>query len=167
MIMKKRKIRIRNISYVLAFVVTLILLLNLYSWAKKKDYIYVITGKSMNPTIQEHGVCFINHNYTDIKRGDIVIVDKDTEPKDLIKRVTGVPGDHIKFSYGDYYLNDEKNPDVYSEGVPYSFGPHSEYYIEDDMYFVMGDNRIISYDSRAFGPVRKDEILGKVVFILD
>ncbi len=164
-IVKKRIIR--NIPYVLAFVVTIIVLSNFISWAKKKDYIYKITGKSMYPTIQGHGFCFVDHNFTEIKRGDIVIVDKESEPKYLIKRVTGVPGDHIKFSYGDYYLNDEKNPDVYSEGVPYSFGPHSEYYIEDDMYFVMGDNRIVSYDSRAFGPVRKDEILGKVVFFID
>ena len=166
MISKIRKIHI-NIPYTLAFVITLIVVSNLFSWALNHDYICIITGKSMNPTIQCHGLCFVNHYYSDIKRGDIVIVDKETEPKNLIKRVTGVPGDHVKFSYGDYYLNDEKNPDIYSEGVPYSFGPHSDYYIEDDMYFVMADNRIISYDSRAFGPVRKDEIIGKVVFFID
>ena len=105
--------------------------------------------------------------YYDIKRFDIVVVDYPDEP--LIKRVVGLPGEKIEYRNNKLYINDKlvkENFEVNGKTGDYEIIESGESVIPDDMYFVMGDNRINSTDSRSIGPVKKEQILGKANFVL-
>lgn len=98
------------------------------------------------------------------QRGDIIIFKyPDDENYSYIKRVIGLPGDTVEIREGLVYINDDPKPleEEYLKGTPLgSFGP---YVVPQDSYFVMGDNRSHSWDSRYWTNtyVRRDQILGK------
>ena len=105
------------------------------------------------------------------KRGDIVVF---RSPKnadvDFIKRIIGLPGEKVKISGGKVYVNDAKlDESVYLDPTVYT-GPESylaegkDLIVPAGYYFVMGDNRMQSSDSRDFGPVLPSEFIGKVFF---
>ena len=84
----------------------------------------------------------------------------------FVKRVVGVPGDYLQISGGHLYVNGELVPDPENMGsVPSDYGL---IHLEDDQYFVVGDNRLYSHDSRYsdVGPISRDAILGKVTRVL-
>jgi signal peptidase I len=90
------------------------------------------------------------------------LLHKPGEQKNLIKRVIAGPGDSIEIKDGAVYVNDVELQESYihsttTHSVPYQVIPEGE-------YFVMGDNRAVSYDSRELGVVDEEDILGKVVF---
>lgn len=109
-----------------------------------------------------------------IHRGDIVVfVFPEDKSKDFIKRVVGVPGDTIEVKDGMLYLNGARTADPHahlelapSERTQSSerdyFGPFK---VPPGEYFMMGDNRDRSYDSRFWGPVTRDAIEGRAMFI--
>lgn len=120
--------------------------------------VYRINGQSMNPTLQdgEYGVAtrtIISH----LDRGDIVIVDN--EDKLLIKRLIGEPGDHVKCENNVLTINDEVVEESYTQGETSDF----DIVLGDDEYFVMGDNREHSSDSRLYGAFNKSDILGVII----
>ena len=104
------------------------------------------------------------------KRGDIVIFEQ-TETADYIKRVIAVPGDTIEIRDGHFYVNGEMldesdylESDVYTD--PDNFLMEGKVYvIPEGKYFVAGDNRSHSADSRTFGPVGEDQIKGRAFFV--
>ena len=84
----------------------------------------------------------------------------------FVKRVVGLPGDTLYISGGHLYVNDELVPDPEKMGsVPSDYGPIQ---LGEDQYFVMGDNRFSSHDSRAYdvGPISRSAIVGKVTYVL-
>ena len=84
----------------------------------------------------------------------------------FVKRVVGVPGDYLQISGGHLYVNGELVPDPENMGsVP---SDYELIHLEDDQYFVVGDNRLYSHDSRYsdVGPISRDAILGKVTRVL-
>ena len=84
----------------------------------------------------------------------------------FVKRVVGVPGDYLQISGGHLYVNGELVPDPENMGsVPSDYGL---IHLEDDQYFVVGDNRLYSHDSRYsdVGPISREDILGKVTRVL-
>jgi len=109
-----------------------------------------------------------------VHRGDIVVfVFPEDQSKDFIKRVIGVPGDTIEVKAGMLYLNGERSADTYAQfEIPPGqrvesserdyFGPLK---VPPGHYFMMGDNRDRSYDSRFWGPVARDAIEGRAMFI--
>jgi len=102
----------------------------------------------------------------DIKRGDIVIVGGAFSNGELyVKRVIGLPGETISINDGEVYINGKKlkEPWLPSDGGFSSSGELSEVKLEENQYFVLGDNRFASRDSRSFGPVTKQDIKAKVV----
>ncbi len=102
----------------------------------------------------------------DIKRGDIVIVGGAFSNGELyVKRVIGLPGETISINDGEVYINGQKlkEPWLPSDGGFSSSGELSEVKLEENQYFVLGDNRFASRDSRSFGPVTKQDIKAKVV----
>lgn len=100
------------------------------------------------------------------RRGQVaVFYDTPTLTGDpLIKRVIGLPGDTVHIQDGDIYLNGEKQREPYIHGeitsCITSCGP---WVLGNDEYFMLGDNRSVSRDSRSFGPIHGGQIIGRVV----
>ena len=100
------------------------------------------------------------------KRGQVVVFHPDPERRQdpLIKRVIGVPGDTVEVKDGGAYVNGERLDEPYIHGLEtVCYNPCGLVRLEADEYFVMGDNRPNSRDSRSFGPVHLDQIIGRVV----
>lgn len=120
-----------------------------------------VSGDSMYPTLHNKDYLFVS-KISKINKGDIVIIKRDNESRYLVKRVIGVSGDKIKFSDDKLYVNDELSEEDYinkEEGLVYT--DYSET-VADDCYYVLGDNRNHSGDSRMFGDVKEEEIKGVV-----
>lgn len=127
----------------------------------------VVDGDSMLPNLQNNNVIILNkldYKLNDIKRFDVVVVNYNGEK--LIKRVIGLPGEHIEYKdeqlYVDGFVTNEnfnhKNTNDYKlEMIGYLSIP-------GDKYFVVGDNRPDSTDSRVLGLIDKKDILGSVSF---
>src|SRR5215472_12672883 len=128
-----------------------------------------VEGTSMLPRLEDHDRLFINkfvYHITSIEHGDVVVFHYPRDPeKSYIKRVIALPGDRLRIDRGEVYLNGRLRPELY---VPEEFRDTKsmpETVIPDDEYFMMGDHRSISSDSREFGPVDRDLIYGKAVFV--
>ena len=128
-----------------------------------------VEGTSMLPMLEDQDRLFINkiaYRVGAIHQGDVVVFQY---PRDhttsYIKRVIALPGDRIRISEGEVYVNGKRLLEPY---VPSRFtDDHSmpETVLPANEYWVMGDHRSISRDSREFGPVDRDLIYGKAVFV--
>ena len=130
-----------------------------------------VDGKSMNTTLQNGEVMLLNkivYKKHDIQRFDIVVIKENN--KLIIKRVIGLPGETIEYKDNELYINGEKMDD------PYPSTKTDDFKIEDighvkvpgDTYFVMGDNRSDSLDSRypQVGVINKTQILGRAKMVI-
>ena len=128
-----------------------------------------VEGTSMLPVLEDQDRLFVNEmafHLGEIHRGDVIVFQYPRDPsKRYIKRVIALPGDRLRIDHGKVTLNGEPQPEPY---VPARF--------EDDRslppetipaheYFVMGDHRSISMDSRDFGPVERRLVDGKAAFV--
>lgn len=131
-----------------------------------------VDGRSMFPTYKDGQYLIANklvYKLTDPKHGDVVIF-KRTETQDYIKRVLAVPGDTIAVKSGALYVNDEKvDESEYLDGVITAEGAYARegitFTVPEDQFFVAGDNRPHSSDSRAFGPIKREDIKGRAWFV--
>jgi len=142
---------------------------------------FVIPTPSMATTVTAGDrvlVDRISYHFTDVDRGDIIVFEG-RGPIPLLKRVVGLPGDTLSIHDERLHVNGRplRERDVRrigGEPAPTLPGPdpsepwslHEEYVVPAGHYFVMGDNRIDSADSRWWGTVREDEIVGKAVLVL-
>ena len=134
---------------------------------------YYIPSGSMEPTLMVHDKVLVNklsYDFHSIHRGDIVVFKRppaDNTPgiKDLIKRVIGLPGETISGQGGSVYINGAPLKESWlPKGViTQDFNPVQ---IPKGEYFVMGDNRGNSSDSRMFGPIKKGLIVGRAFLIV-
>ena len=99
----------------------------------------------------------------DIDRFDIVVLQLEGEDSNLIKRIMGLPGETVEISENQIYIDGELLDDPYGYGITYNIDPVT---LGDDEYFILGDNRIISLDSRSFGKIHRSEIKGTTNFIM-
>jgi len=131
---------------------------------------------SMFPTIHDGDIVFLSKlSYlgANPKRGDIIIFEPPYKSdKALIKRVIGLPGEWMSFENGQILINGkifvENNDHTktdYGQIFPKVQMPQGTR-LGDDEYYVTGDNRDVSYDSRAFGPIKRNEIIGKALCTL-
>ncbi len=119
-----------------------------------------VSGTSMDKTLT-NGQILLLYKLVDIKQNDIVVVDKSIQGSTLIKRLIGLPGDTVECINGKIFINDKEYDDKYAYGITDDF---SKVELKEDEYFILGDNRMVSEDSRYFGPVKRNNIKGKIIF---
>ena len=128
-----------------------------------------VEGTSMLPRLEDHDRLFINkfvYHITSIEHGDVVVFHYPRDPeKSYIKRVIALPGDRLRIDHGQVFVNDKALAENYVPEMYRDMRSYAETIIPDDCYFVMGDHRSISSDSREFGVVERDLIYGKAVFV--
>jgi len=120
-----------------------------------------VNGASMYPTL-DGGEIMILNKLGKIDRYDIVVLRVENDDN-VIKRVIGMPGETIKIRNNIIYINDKKIEDKFGYGKTYNVDKIT---LKDDEYFVLGDNRAISLDSRVFGPVKKNNISGTTNLVI-
>jgi signal peptidase I len=128
-----------------------------------------VEGTSMLPRLEDRDRLFINkfvYHLSAIERGDVVVFHYPRDPeKSYIKRVIAVPGDKLWIDRGVVWLNGQALPEGYVPEQYRDSRSMAELIVPPDSYFMMGDHRSISSDSREFGPVERSLIYGKAVFI--
>lgn len=128
----------------------------------------VVDGNSMQNTFQNNERLFVSRLHylvTLPERGDIVVFNAVNSDSMLIKRVIGLPGDTVTFTETQVYINGVLIDEPYiREECERAKCPNREYEIPQGEYFVMGDNRNHSTDSRSFGTVPIENIVGRVIF---
>ena len=145
----------------ISIVVSAFIILFLYQPVK-------VEGTSMLPGLEDQERIFINkflYKFEPIERGDVVVFRYPRDPsKSYIKRVIGMPGDVIRIEHGRVYVNGVQLAEDY---VPRNFLDERSFTpvtVPERAYYVMGDHRSMSNDSREFGPVGEEFIYGKAVF---
>ena len=130
----------------------------------------IVKEHSMEPTLHENNYLLINklaYKIGDEKQGDIIVFkssleDESGNAKLLIKRIIGLPGDTVTIADGKVFINGIQIHEEYlNDGI--TTGEVNDYVVPANHFFVMGDNRIVSIDSRNpdVGCVSEDDILGK------
>lgn len=128
-----------------------------------------VNGESMHPTLKNGEIMIlnkINYRFHDIKRFDIVVVD--TKDEKIIKRVIGLPGETIEVKNNVLYINGQEVKESFlkEETVDFDLSQLNISKIPQDSYFVMGDNRDNSKDSRIIGPVKRKQIVGRTKLVI-
>ena len=127
-----------------------------------------VEGTSMMPSLVDQERIFVNkfvYRLEPIERGDIVVFRYPYDPsKSYIKRVIGMAGDRIRIKSGQVYVNGEALDESYVPPEYTDSRSSPEAVVPANSYFVLGDHRSMSDDSRNFGPVNQSFIYGKAVF---
>jgi signal peptidase I len=157
----RHEIRVWTRDLLIAIGLALVIIVFLYQPVK-------VEGTSMAPLLSDQERIFINkfvYRFEAIHRGDVVVfwypLDRS---KSFIKRVIALPGETVSIRQGVVEVNGSVVPEPY---VPPQYEDVSDYgpvRVPKDSYFVMGDHRISSNDSRVFGPVASRFIYGRAVF---
>lgn len=133
-----------------------------------------VSGASMRPTLKESDELLVEKVskwFGGISRGDIITVHMENPAfregqANIIKRVIGLPGDTVKIADGGVYINGARLDEPYLPAGTVTSplnAEFSELTLAENEYFVMGDNRGVSLDSRRFGPITKDDVIGEVL----
>jgi len=157
----RHEIRVWTRDLLIAIGLALVIIVFLYQPVK-------VEGTSMAPLLSDQERIFINkfvYRFEPISRGDVVVfwypLDRS---KSFIKRVIGLPGETVEIRQGSLFVNGQGVAEPY---VPPQYEDVSDFgpvRVPADSYFVMGDHRISSNDSRVFGPVSSRYIYGRAVF---
>lgn len=125
----------------------------------------LVNGNSMYPTLQHNQLVVFFRLMPEYKTGDVVSV-RMPSGEFYVKRIIGVPGDVVDIRDEKLYVNGVEQNEPYAQGLTQAEAGSVEYplTVEPGKYFILGDNRENSNDSRAFGAVIKERITGKVVF---
>jgi signal peptidase I len=127
-----------------------------------------VEGTSMMPSLDDQERIFVNkyvYRLEPIQRGDIVVFRYPRDPsKSFIKRVIGLAGDRIRIESGEVFVNGNGLEEDYVPAAYADQRSYSEIVVPPNSYFVLGDHRTMSNDSRDFGPVSIGYIYGKAVF---
>jgi len=125
---------------------------------------FYVEGASMEPNFFQNEYLIIDeisYRFNEPQRGEVIIF---KSPQDshsyFIKRVIGLPGEKVKVKDGRIFINSQELAELYINN--FSSEDNEEIIIAQDEYFVLGDNRINSLDSRSFGPIKKTSIIGRV-----
>ncbi len=134
-----------------------------------------VKGASMKPNFHENEYILtdkISYRFAQPQRGEVIIFKSPTDPDvDFIKRIIALPGERVKISDGKIFIYNDEHKNGFELKEPYEIlGPTSggkeapqntEVTVPKDEYFVLGDNRLESFDSRSWGNLPKKNIIGK------
>lgn len=146
-------------------------------WKEAKDYIIIVIvvviirtflvtpaivdGASMDKTLEHGQLVLINkivYKINDIERFDVVVLNNTKEGDKIIKRIIGLPNETIEYKNNKLFINGKLYKEDYEFTQSYDFS----YTTKDNEYFVLGDNRAVSKDSRMLGAFKEEEIVGRV-----
>lgn len=120
-----------------------------------------VSGRSMYPTLKDNDYLLISKK-SKPNKNDIVVIKRSGDTKYLVKRVIATSGDTLKFDSNNIYINDSKLKERYLNSEEEILYTDSSVTIRDNCFYVLGDNRNHSGDSRIFGEVSREEIKGVV-----
>lgn len=145
------------------FVETIFLALVIFVGIRLVVQNFKIEGSSMEPTLHSGQYLLVNklayRSSGESQRGDIVVFESWNSGKDFIKRVVGVPGETVEVRDSSVWINGERLDEGYLDQI--TSGNVPPIVLGEDEYFVMGDNRGNSSDSRNHGALKRDKIIGK------
>ena len=157
----RRELRSWGRDLVIALSLAIVIIIFFYQPVK-------VEGTSMTPLITDQERIFINkfvYRFEPIERGDVVVfwypLDRS---KSFIKRVVGLPEDTVEIKEGRVFVNGKHLAEPYVPPESEDFATYSPTHVPKGEYFVLGDHRTSSNDSRIFGPVPRRFIYGKAVF---
>lgn len=125
-----------------------------------------VVGPSMSPNLKNSDLLILNkavYKLREPKRGEVISFEY-TGTKYLIKRIIGLPGESIEVKNNILYIDGKPFEEDYLDSSVITKDFKLDEKIPKDSYFVMGDNRMDSMDSRDFGPIKEKDIIGKVLF---
>jgi signal peptidase I len=154
--------RLRMLREILETIAVTILLFLVFRFAVQN---YRVDGLSMSPTLHDQQYILVNraaYLFHPPERGDIIVFAYPLDPtQDYIKRIVGIPGDHVRVdAEGLVFINNVELNEPYINPSPNPYRT-TDIKLGPDQYFVLGDNRGDSSDSRAWGPVPRQNIIGK------
>jgi len=134
--------------------------------------VFVVSGESMEPNFHDRNYLLVNkigYSFVQPQRGEVVVFKFPGELKEkYIKRIIGLPGETIEVKNNGVYVNGSKLIEPY---LPKNFqtttlSNQNKWTLKDKEYFVLGDNRDNSNDSRVWGPLPKENLIGKITYSL-
>lgn len=161
--MKKEKI-INKIKEYIPYVIVIILVVLIRTFLVTPAR---VDGSSMEPTLQNNNLVILNkldYRLNSIERFDVVVIDVGNEK--IIKRIIGLPGETVEYADNNLFINGflVKENFTHKSTKNFKLGDIGYQKISGDKYFVVGDNRGNSADSRMIGLIDKKQILGSVSF---
>lgn len=153
-------------------VIAILLICSLISYAVINRWFLstvVVQGRSMMPTLEDGDRCLLNrlsYIYSSPKRGDLVVLHDRGESDLAVKRIVALPGESVRVSEGTIYVNGRRLTEPYLENGTMTVlpsGTDRSYQLGDQEYFVLGDNRSESEDSRYYGPVGRSKLVGTLI----
>lgn len=169
---KKEKSVWRTVlNYTVTILVSVLIALLINRFVLQRN---TVVGTSMVPTLQDHDELLvekISHLWRPYQRGDIITAnthERTDEGREqiVIKRVIGLPGEHVMVRDGDVYIDGSRLDEPYltETGITQAHNvTFNDLVLGDDEYYLMGDNRVWSRDSRDIGPIHRNQIIGKVL----
>lgn len=174
--MRHKRIFKEILSFLKVLIISYISIFLLTSFVIKP---VVVSGTSMEPTLKDRDLGFsyiLTKKLFGLQRGAVVTVYVEADDQYLVKRVIGLPGETIFAKDGVIYINDQALTENYLDKnfIQATIGNSNQYFTEDfeklkipeDYYFLMGDNRPRSKDSRDYGPFNNKQILSNSILIL-
>ncbi len=129
---------------------------------------FMVSGSSMEPTFNNNDYLIvdeISYRFEKPKRGEVIIFNRPQEKKYLIKRIVGLPGETVELADNTVTIKNALHPEGFTLDQTFIVNKKSEpkktFILDDSHYFVLGDNRPVSYDSRGWGPLDAKNIVGR------
>ncbi len=172
--LKEKKARIKRKSMLKWLIVSFLLVIMIRALFFSN---YMVEGHSMNPTLQEGNYLMVNkiiYTFSKPERFDVIVFHQGNGEADYVKRVIGLPGEKVEYKKDMLYINDTfvLEPFIQSDHLRVFGGNFTgdfslseltgEETVPEGHLFVIGDNRLSSFDSRHFGFIRIEDIVGKV-----
>jgi signal peptidase I len=152
-----------KVSRRLALALTMGALLSGFLMHRYVYAIYIIEGSSMCPALNDGDTALVNmlaRQLGTLDRGEIVLVRDGRFQEYATKRIVGLPGERIDFRENQVFVDGKPLPEPYLRKQTMTESEVPTFQLGKDEYFVLGDNRVESYDSRIYGPVPKKAIMG-------